>query len=537
MCMIVMSVVVACSSNSSEDASNAPEPQTTTDDTSTTTEPNASEASEEETDEMLPLTVGLEAEPTSLDPFNATDGNSANIQQTIYEGLLRFDPDMNLEFLLATGYEYNEDATAITFTLRQGVTFHDGSTFNAEVVKANLDFVRNDENGLARSSFFSFIDEVIIEDENTVTIRSAEPNSAMASYMAHVSATFKSINEITKKVEDSDYNLDRNAIGTGPYKFLEWKDGQYVKVVPNDNYWNADQLPKLKDITFIPVQEASTRVNMLKTGELDVISKLPTLNAEELSQAEGIDVFTGPSLNVFYVGISLKHEKYQDVRVRQAMNYAIDKNALISQVVDGYGTIADSAIAPGVYGYKSQQAYTYDLDKAKQLMEEAGYENGFEATLWTRNETSFVAVAENIAIQLEKIGVKVKVEPYESGTLFDMLDNNKGTDLYIGRWSPGTGEADWGLRPNFASDRVPPNYNNSGFYVNEQVDTLLNSAIQTSDQNEALAHYAEVQEIVYEEAPWLFLFVPDNVVAKRSNVSGVTVLPADSVLVGNADKE
>ncbi|PYZ93598.1 glutathione ABC transporter substrate-binding protein [Salipaludibacillus keqinensis] len=494
---------------------------------------NETDASSESGGEV---TVGIEAEPTSMDPHNTTDGNSATVQSTMFEGLLRFDEDMNIVNVLAEDYDYSDDATEVTFTLREGVTFHDGTEFDANVVKENLDFVRDSENGLARSSFFSFIDEVEVEDDFTVTIRSEEPNSAMASYMAHSSAAMKSVDEIEKKQEDEDYNLDREgAVGTGPFQFVEWRDSEHVIVEKFDDYWNEEELARVDQITFRPVQEASTRVNMLQTGEVDLIFPIPTLNAAELEEEEEIDLFTGPTTDVFYIGMNFENDKYEDLDVRQAMNHAVNKDGLIAQVLDGYGTIADSAIAPNVYGYSGQPIYEYDVEGAQELMDGSEQSDGFEATLWTRNSTEFISVAEYVAIQLEEIGIDVEVQAYESGTLFDMLDAGEDTDMWIGRWSPGTGEADYGLRPNFASDRVPPNFNNSGFYINEELDEMFDEALATPDEDEAMEIYAEIQQKIYEDAPWVFLHIPDAIIAKNRDLVGIYVLPSGAVNLNLAE--
>ncbi|MBM7097633.1 glutathione ABC transporter substrate-binding protein [Bacillus sp. H-16] len=518
------------------------EPADTGEDDTGTDEPQTEET-EDEGDEGEgeaasggDLTVGIEAEPTSMDPHNTTDGNSATIQSTMMEGLLRFNENMEIVPVLAEDYDYSDDATEITFYLREGVTFHDGTEFNAEAVKENIDFVRDTDNGMARSSFFSFVEEVIVEDDYTVTIVADEPNSAMASYMAHSSAAFKSVEELNKKLEDPDYNLDREgAVGTGPFQFVEWRDSEHVVVEKFDDYWNEEEAARVDAITFRPVQEASTRVNMLRTGEVDVITPIPTLNAAELENEEDLDLYTGSSTDLYYIGMNFQNENYDDLKVRQAMNHAVDKDGLIAQVLDGYGQVADSAIAPAVYGYAGQSVYEYDLELAQELMDEAGYEDGFEATLWTRNSTEFLSVAEYVAIQLAEIGIDVEVEAYESGTLFDMLDAGEGTDLWIGRWSPGTGEADYGLRPNFASDRVPPNFNNSGFYVNEELDVMFDDAISTPDEDEAMETYAEIQQVIYEDAPWVFLHIPDALIAKGTNVHGIYVLPSGAVHLNLAE--
>lgn len=470
------------------------------------------------------ITVVLDGEATSLDPFNASDTNTIIILSSMFEGLLGFSEDGSIVPVLSTDYMLNEDATALTFHLRKDVEFHDGSKLTAEVVKENFDFVRNKDNGMARSSFFSFIDDIEIIDESTLRIISKSPNSAMISYMAHPSASIKSLPALQKKKDDPEYNLDRNPVGTGPYLYGEWQNGQYVKVIPFERYWNKEQQPKLAGIVFKPVAEASTRINMLQTKEADVVTSLPTMDAARLRESSEIDVFAGPSLNMFYVGINVSQDKYKDQRVRHAMNYALNKEQLINQVADGNGNVADSPLSPLVKGYTKQRVYEYDLDKAKSLMVEAGYPDGFEATLWTRNTTEFIAIAENVKIQLHNIGIRVKVEAFESGTLFEKLDSGEGTDLFIGRWGAGTAEADWGLRPNFASDRIPPNENNAGFYINPKVDELLNQALKTNDQAEGAKIYADVQKLIFEDAPWIFLYVPDTLVAKRSDVFDVSII-------------
>ncbi len=483
-----------------------------------------------------PLVVGIEADIRSLIPYNVTDGNSTGVQATMVEGLVRFDKDLKVVPSLASEWKVSEDAKSITFTLRTGVNFHDGAPFNAQAVKTALDFARNKDNKMARASFLSFISSIDIIDDKTVKISSDKPFSPMINYLAHSSCMIISPNEIKKKLDNKDYALDRNLVGTGPYKLAEWKDGQYIKVVPNDQYWNKANAAKVESITFKPVLEASTRVNMLKTGELDIVKNIPSLAAKELASSKDIDISQTNGMDVYYVGANMKLPQFSK-EVRQAMNYAIDKNQLIAQVLNGYGKIAESAIAPNVTGFAKQKAYELNLEKAKELMKKAGYEKGFDTTLWTRNNTEFIAVAENVAIQLKQIGINAKVTPLEAGTLFDKLDAGKETEMYIGRWSPGTGDADYGLRPNFHSTRIPPTNNNSMYYINTTVDKLIDEAGVTADIKKANENYAQVQKIIYEDAAWTFLYVPDWIVGKRKDVSGIAVYPNGYIHVNEAVKK
>lgn len=535
--VLFLSVLSACGNNNGNEGANVP-----VKDNANQTEGNANQPAETPSKEesapaaAQPLKVGIEAEPKSLDPYNATDGNSTGVQGSMFESLLKLDPDMKIQPALATEYQLSPDAKSITFTLRPNVKFHDGSPLTAQGVKDSLDFVRDEANELSRASFFSFVESITVVDDRHLTITSKEPNSAMAAYMTHSAASILSPEVIKKAKADKTFNLDRNPVGTGPYQFAEWKDGQYVKVVPFEDYWDADHKAKLESITYVPVKEASTRVNMIKTGELDVVKNVPSQSAKELSADTTLDLSKSPSMDVFYVGANNKLKQY-NVSVRQAMNYAINKDQLIAQVENGYGRIADSAIAPNVVGYSAQKPYDFDIAKAKELMKKGGYENGFKATLWTRNDTEFVAIAENVAIQLGKIGIEAKVVPMESGTLFDKLDAGKDIDMYIGRWSPGTGEADWGLRPNFHSTRIPPSYNNDTFYINPEVDKLLDDALTTGDKAKSQEAYDKVQKIVYDDAAWVYLMSPESIVAKSKKVGNVVLLPTGYVDVNNATKE
>ncbi len=489
----------------------------------------------EEVPKETVLKIALEAEPTSLDPLNATDAVASVVNRTIFESLLQFDINGKIVPFLAKEFSFNEDATQIKFVLNQGIKFHDGSELTAEVVKENLLFVINPDNKMARRGFFNFIKEIEIVNDYEVIIHSKSSNASMAAIFASTSAGIKSLNELQKKIEDPNYNLDRNPVGTGPFKFVEWRDGQHILLEQNLEYWNEANKAKVENLQFFPVSEASTRVNMLKANEIHYVVTLPTGEADALDQNSNIKVLSGPSNTQFYIGINLQEEKYQDINVRHAMNHAINKDQIIAQIIDGYGRIADSSIAPGVYGHSAQTIYEYDVNKAKELMAEAGYPNGFKATLWTRNSTEFIDIAEFVAIQLAEIGIEVSIEPYESGTLFDMLDaGDQGTDLWIGRWSVGSGEADLGLRPNFYSDRIPPAFNNSGFYVSEEVDNLLDTALATADINQRLQIYKEVQQVIYNDAPWVFLYTIDAVAAHSAKVDGIVLMKDGSVNLNQA---
>ncbi|MGG4495973.1 ABC transporter substrate-binding protein [Brevibacillus reuszeri] len=276
--LVAATTLMGCTSNSSQ-----------TPKTSVEAPENAPQKETTEGKRTGEITVALEAEATSLDPWNSTDSNTLHILSTMFEGLLTLDEDGEVIPVLATDYKLSDDATSLTFHLRKAVLFHDGTPLDAQVVKNNLDYVRNKEHGMARASFFGFIKEITVVDPYTVTVTANEPDSAMVAYMAHPSASFKSQKELQKKLDDPNYSLDRNPVGTGPYQFHEWKNGQYVKVTAFSDYWDKGKTAKLASIQFKPVTEASTRVNMLKAGEVDIVTSLSGYLGEILQVDRQLD--------------------------------------------------------------------------------------------------------------------------------------------------------------------------------------------------------------------------------------------------------
>jgi glutathione transport system substrate-binding protein len=226
--------------------------------------------------------------------------------------------------------------------------------------------------------------------------------------------------------------------------------------------------------------------------------------------------------------MNTQKKPFDNVKVRQAVNYALDKEAIIKAVLRGYGKPADSPLAPQVWGYSKVKTYPYDLTKAKALLTEAGYPNGFKTTLRGAESTEAKEVMVAIQGQLKQAGIEVEVLSLPSATLsaerFKPLAENKGDMDYSG-WSPSTGDADWGIRPLLTKENWPPTNFTIGFYTNPKVEELVKAALQTSDAAKRKAAYAEVQQIVMEDAPWAFLWVNYVLGGSRADVGGISIQP------------
>ncbi|WP_340084537.1 glutathione ABC transporter substrate-binding protein [Siminovitchia sp. FSL H7-0308] len=481
------------------------------------------------------IVIAVKDNLISMDPHDTNDTLSGSIQSTMLEGLVGFDKDMNMIPVLAESYEASDDAKVFTFTLRKGVTFHDGTPFNAEAVKVNIDRVANPDNKLKRYSMFELVEKTEVIDEYTVSVTLKEPFGAMLNHFAHPAGRIISPAAIEKYGKD----IAMNPVGTGPFKFVEWNQSDHLAVEKNPDYWE-EGLPKVDGIKFKPVPESGARVAMLQTGEADFIYPIPTEQAESLNGTDGIIVENSPSIVARYMSMNTTKKPFNDIKVRQAINYAINKEAFLKVVYRGYGSEMDSVIPAGLQFYSKQTPYPYDPEKAKQLLQEAGYESGFKTTVWGGNNSDAIKAMEFIQQQLGEIGIEVNVVPMEAGTLSDKIwsvqeAKDAEVELFYGGWSSSTGDADWGIRPLLAGDAIPPKSYNVAYYENEKVDQLINEALQTADPEKRKTAYAKMQELIWEDAPWAFLMVEDTMAGKKNYLEGVYLLPDGSMNAREAE--
>ncbi|MFD1037398.1 glutathione ABC transporter substrate-binding protein [Virgibacillus byunsanensis] len=520
--VVLIIVLVGCSNNTASEDDE--------------TEVDDAEPQETAEKEGKDLTIAVAANFVSLDPHDTNDTLSYSAEKTMLEGLVGFDKDMNVVPVLAEDYSVNDDATEFTFELQQGVTFHDGAPFNAEAVKINLDRLTDPDSTLIRSSLFELIDKTEVIDEHTVKVTLSEPFGAMINTFAHPAGMLIS----PQALETYGDDVSQNPVGTGPYVFEEWQPGDHLTVTKNEDYWNATG-NEADSISFKPTPENGTRVAMLQTGEADFIYPVPTEQAESVNGTDGIVVENAPSIIVRYLAMNNLKEPFNDVRVRQAVNHAINKEAFIEVVMNGFASPMDSIIAPNTQFYSGQTPYEFDVEKAKDLLAEAGYEDGFKTTVWGSNSSSVTKAMEFIQQQLAQINIELEVVPMESGTLSDSIwsvenPEDAEIEMYYGGWSPSTGDADWGIRPLVGGENAyPPSSYNTAYYNNDEVNSLIADGLATGDEAEREQAYADVQEVIWEEAPWAFLSVDDTIAGKKNYLEGIYLLPDGSLSLENLE--
>jgi glutathione transport system substrate-binding protein len=469
----------------------------------------------------------------SMDPHNTGDTNSNSVQSSMLEGLLGIDPEGKIIPLLAEEYSVSEDALEYTFKLRKEVKFHDGTPFNAEAVKVNFERIMNPDNNLRLNSRgFNLIEGIEIVSEHELKVKLSAPYSGMLTRFASAKLISPEL------IKDGNQDISKNPIGTGPYKFVEWVQGDHLTVEKFEDYWGGND--RVKKITYKPVPENGSRVAMLKTGEADVIYPLPVQNVKELESDKNVEVKKIPSVIARYVSINTTKEPFNDVKVRQALNYAVNKDAFIKVVNSGFGKPLDSIIPSKTIYYAQQQSYDYNIEKAKDLLKEAGYPDGFKAEIWGNTNSDTMKGMQFIQQQLKEIGVELEIKSMEEGTLSEEIygpqtPEEAKVQMWYVSWSAYPSDITNATKPLFSSESFPPNGANTAYYKNDKVDQLFTKANATSDENKQKEIYGDIQSTIYQDAPWIFLGVDEIVAGFRSNVVGVEIAPSGDIMVRDAN--
>lgn len=465
------------------------------------------------------ITYAAESTVKSLDPHDTSDTYSGAIEKAVCQGLMGFDKDMKIIPVLAESYTFNDTATQFTFKLRKGINFHDGAPFNAQAVKANIDRMMTGK--YKRSSLMKPVKEVVAVDEFTVQFNLKEPFGAFLNTIAHPGSLIISPQAITTYGDD----VSKHPVGTGPFIFEEWVPGSFLKIKKNPSYWRGQV--KVDSITFRPVPENGARLAMLRAGQAQYIFPMP---AELLKVAEAdpkIDVINMPSIIARYLVLNTRYTPLADVRVRQAINYAIDKQAIINIAMGGAASQLDSVIPANLQYYKQQKPWPHDVAKAKELMKEAGYEKGFEVVFMTPTVSNRLRATEMVQQQLQQIGITGKIESMDAASYFKKLESQKADDKdmipligFMG-WSASTGDADWGTRPLIATEAFPPAMSNFGFYSDAKVDGYIAAGLSSADPEARKKAYGDLQDYVWDKAPWGYLFTDSLLAAKSKKLKGI----------------
>ncbi|UJL46128.1 glutathione ABC transporter substrate-binding protein [Virgibacillus sp. NKC19-16] len=473
------------------------------------------------------LVIANMSDIVSLDPAGSNDVPSSDVQANIYETLVKQDMNMELQPELAESWEAVED-NVWEFQLREGVTFHDGSEFNAEVVKANIERVMDPDVASPRAFLYDMITDIEVVDDYTVRFTTEYPFSPLPAHLAHSGGAMVALEQIEadyaamEEGEEPGSVINENPIGTGYFQFDEWSPGEYVRLTKNEDYWDEPAL--LDTVTFKVVGEDLTRVAEVTTGDSHIGNPLSPSDVEQIETTDGVHVHDQGSVSLSYIGFNMDKEPFDDPLVRQAVSMAIDKSQIIDGIYNGVGIPAIGPIPPDVFGYdENVSGLEYDVEQAQELLAEAGYEDGFSTTIWTNDSRERIDAATNVQAQLEEIGIQAEVEILEWGAYLEQTANGEH-EMFVLGWSVATGDADYAMHPLFHSDNVGEPGNRT-FTENDELDALLEEGRREADPEARQEIYSEAQELLVDIAPMLYLHHQEYLFSVRDEVKGLEVLP------------
>ncbi|MBC7090626.1 MAG: ABC transporter substrate-binding protein [Nitrososphaeria archaeon] len=500
---------------------------TTISTTTTTSSTSTTVTTSPTTQKVLRIAIGIDAD--TLDPHAQTTTLISNIMSFITEPLFYYNEKGELIHYLAESYTVSSDGLKVTVVLKKGIKFQDGYPLNATAVKVTFDRLLNPKVKVPSRYLLDALNSTDIIDEYTVRFNLKYPYAPFVRTLT----TWYVISPLAyQKLGEENLGKTPVDIGTGPFKFKEWVKGDRIVLSKFDGYWGG--AVKFDEVVFKIVPEAQTREAMLLSGEVDIVYQPPPADLPKLNNTPGVVLAINPSTRVMTVNINTQRGPLKDVRVRQALNYAVDKEALIKNVLFNLATLADSPVYPAFFGYSPQKVYEYNPEKAKQLLAEAGYPNGFKLTLMVPTGRYIFdrQVGEALQAYLSKVGITVELYTPDWPTFVQSLIGQNYTstpwDLcYVG-YGMTTPDADAVLYSVFHSSQWAPGKFNTMFYKNERVDKLLDDARREVDEKKRLQMYAEAQAIIWEECPWIFLYFQNFVLAHSDKVHGLVVYPYET---------
>lgn len=450
------------------------------------------------------------SEGKTLDPQDTTEQYSQRVITVIYDRLVEID-EMTGKIVpgLAKSWEQLDDRT-ILFHLNEGVLFHNGEKFTAEDVKFTLERAKK----LPKvAHLYTLIDNIEVVDKNTIKIHTSEPFAPLLAHLSHKTASIISKKYYEEKGDDGFYN----PVGTGPYKYKDWKVGDRITLEANNNYFGHK--PSIKYIVIRAIPEENSSVIGLETGEIDMTADLSAesrrlvLNNSELLYKEN----SGISVN--YVGLNTAKGILKDKDVRRAIAMGINRDAIIKSILLDSVEKANSFIAPGTFGYTPEaKTLEYNPEEAKKIIKEKGLV-GSKLTIGVSNSPIRMQMSEIIQAQLKEIGLDVTVESLEWGA-FLTATGRGDLDMFSLAWGPSTYDGDYGYYPNFHSSQLGSAGNRSQ-YVNPEMDKLLDAAKKEIDVEKRKELYKQVANIIYTDVPVIPMYYANNTVASTKYVEGM----------------
>lgn len=461
------------------------------------------------------LVYATTSDAKGLSPIDTNDSVSSNVIVQVYETLFTLNPDTKEpEPMLAESYENPDDNTWV-IKLKEGIKFQDGTPFNAESVKYTFEQLKDPERAAPRASLLDPISSIEVQDEYTVVLKTDEPYGPMLAALSHTNAS------IVSPTADQEGDINRKPVGTGPFVFENWVEGDSVTLKRNEDYWKEPA--ELETVTLKVVPEYSTAISMLETGEIDFIDNIPSDNMSRLESMDGVEVAIEEGTRVSYLTGNMEKAPFNELEFRQAVAYAVDQEAYVSQL-NGLGVYNESVIGPNVFGYNEEAqeyGYEYNPEKATQIIEENGYADQ-PITLLVANRENYLKMAEIVQQQLTDVGLKVELETMEWASFLDTTRVGDYEMTFLG-WANSTADGSELLYPNLHSDNIDGS--NKTRYNNPEFDQLVEESRTTVNQEVREEKLHEANVLVIQDAPWTVMEHGSVTAAYDESVTGLEIKP------------
>jgi peptide/nickel transport system substrate-binding protein len=524
---------------------------------------------EEEKVQEKVLIFGMSGDADKLDPADVTDGESISRMDNIFESLVEYTPGgTDIQPCLATSWNTSSDGLNITLDLRKNVKFHDGTDFDADAVvfsferQYNTSHPHHEYGEWAYWGYmFSDIESVEKIKDYQVIIHMKKPNAAIITSLAMFTVAIVSPTNAEKWGEDAF----KYPVGTGPFEFVEWVKDDHITLQKNDNYWRDP--PKLDKLIFRVIEDPSTRLLAVQVGEIHGMEYPDPASFETIEDNKDLQLLSQAGMNVGYLAMNTGYGYYDEnengvqdadepwvktpgyfepltnISVRKAINYAIDKASIVENLYKGTALVAKNGMPPFMLGYNDDiEDYEYDPDKAIELLEQAGYPNGFNTTLWVMPVSRPYMfdppkIAEAIQSYLAAVGINVELYQIDWSTYLEETENGEHPMCLLG-WTGDNGDPD-----NFMNVLYGPNSasigtaGNVAFYNRSEVQEKFTEALQIYDTDERAKLYKEAQVLIHEDAPFVYLAHATQNIVFRSNVKGYTLNPTERKFFYQVDIE
>ena len=480
------------------------------------------------------LVVSMAADPTGLDPEAVLNNTSGFVMATIYDGLIRYRPGtVEVEPGLAQSWEVSSDGLTYTFHLRGGVKYHDGTPFDAKALIATLDrqLKKDDRNYIYNSgpvqSYIDFTYGSVASyravDDNTVEVTMKQPSAALLASLAMVWNGVVSPTAVAKYGKD----FRNHPVGTGPFIFREWRERDEVTLDANSDYWKGR--PKVDHLVFKEYPDSQAALLALKRGDVQIMGDVATPVIASIRGDPNLVLLTQPGLAVNGMALPNEVPPFTDKRVRQGLNYAVDKEAIDKALYSGLATPMVSPLPEAQWGFDNTlQGYPYDPAKAKELLAAAGVKPGLKVELLAYSTPrGYNPAGPDLAVALQgylqKVGIEADVRKLDIGAFLATVRSGKYQGLFITGFSGDNGDPDNFLNALFSSSQMP--VGDTSHYKNEAVDKLMDQAAREPDHDKRVAIYKTLQHEILDDAPWVFVNSVLQVRAARKEVKGFQLNP------------